>query len=196
MTNRDIVGGVSPLKARASKGKAGKVGIKATNVKAQRKSGFTESGKNVYNPTGAHNLESLTGNTRVGSSLVDSLKLKDPGTGTGTGSAISGKKDFGKVGEFGETEFKTETTSKTVKTDKDGNVVKIEDQACSKEYIAIHGDADCIAYNKYRDANPVNRSDRASKTVDTKEGFYRTRKDKNAEWGKWLPTKGTKYEKK
>ena len=108
MINKNIVGGVSPLKARASKGKAGKVGIKATNVKAQRKSGFTESGKNVYNPTGAHNLESLTGNTRVGSSLVDSLKLKDPGTGTG--SAISGKKDFGKVGKFGETgsDFKSD----------------------------------------------------------------------------------------
>ena len=192
MIKSNIVGGVSPLKARASKSKAGKVGIRATNVKAQRKSGFTESGENVYNPKGVHNLESNTGNMRLTSSLADTLKSKDPGTK----AAISGKKDIGKVGEFGETEFKTETTSKTVKTDKDGNVVKIEDQACSKEYIAIHGDADCIAYNKYRDANPVNRSDRASKTVDTKEGFYRTRKDKNAEWGKWLPTKGTKYEKK
>ena len=194
-----IIGGVSPLKARKGKKVAGKVGKKATNVKAQRESGFTESGENKYNPTGEHNLESNTGNMRLTSSLADTLKYKDPGTK----DAIDGKRDFGKTDDFEktdtlnpETEFKTETETKTVKTDKHGEVVKDEDNACSEVYIAKHGDAKCIEYNAYREANPVDRSKRKSKTVDFKTGYYRTRKDKNAKWSDWMPTKGTKYENK
>jgi len=104
MINKNIVGGVSPLKVRTSKLKAGKVGKKAT--KYNPGSGFSVSDTIDTGKGYKANLESLTQNTRLTSSLADTLKSKDPGTK----SAISGKKDFGKVGKFGETgsDFKSD----------------------------------------------------------------------------------------
>jgi len=192
MNNKDVIGGVTPFKKRSQKFKAGDVGKKATSKNVKLKSGFQRSG---MESSGGRNYESLTAGMRVTSSLADSLKFKQPKQPT-----YGGGGDFEKTGVEDildpQTEFKTETETKTVKTDKDGNVVTEMGDACSKAYIAKHGDADCIAYKKHRKDNPVDRSKRSSKTVETKKGYYRTRKDKNAEWGPWLPTKGTKYEKK
>lgn len=194
MNIRNTIGGVSPLKARKSAGKAGKVGKKATNTRAQDKSGFSRSDTIDTGKGYKANLESLTAGMRVTSSLADSLTTKAPQQPKGNFGSSKTFEDIDNLNP--ETEFKTETETKTVKTDKHGDVVTEMGDACSKAYIAKHGDADCIAYEKYRKDNPVDRSKRSSKTVETKTGYYRTRKDKNAEWGPWLPTKGTKYEKK
>ena len=96
MINKNIIGSVSPLKARKSKGKAGKVGMKATATRAQDKSGFSRSGVVPSGKGYMSNLESLTAGTRLTSSLADALGR------SGTGKAITGKNDFGKIDEFGE----------------------------------------------------------------------------------------------
>ena len=76
-------------------------------------------------------------------------------------------------------EYKQEdgvTTTKTVKTDKDGNVVKPEDRVCNPAYPAAHGgkggpgSPECLAYEKHREDNPVDRSERKSGTVTTTTG--------------------------
>ena len=194
MKDKDIIGGVTPLKKRSQKFKAGDVGKKATSKNVKLKSGFQRSG---MESSGGRNYESLTAGMRTTSSLADTLKFQQPkqptfSGGDGDSFTSTGVDDI----LHPETQFRTETETKTVKTDKDGNVVTEMGDACSEAYIAKHGDADCIAYRKFRKDNPVDRSTRSSKTVETKKGYYRTRKDKNAEWGPWLPTKGTKYEKK
>ena len=94
MINKNIIGSVSPLKARKSKGKAGKVGMKATATRAQDKSGFSRSGVVPSGKGYMSNLESLTAGTRLTSSLADALGR------SGTGKAITGKNDFGKTDEF------------------------------------------------------------------------------------------------
>jgi len=170
--NKDIIGGVSPLKARKSKFKAGDVGKKATNTKAQDKSGFQRSGKESAGEgrsTKGRNYESFTGNTRLTDSM--SIGTKDPSLI----SATRGKDNFGETKEFTGTEFKQDPSTKEVKivsTDKEGKVVDEMGDACSKAYIAKHGDADCIAYKKYRKDNPVDRSKRKKVKVeyDTKNG--------------------------
>jgi|21_taG_2_1085346.scaffolds.fasta_scaffold21856_3 hypothetical protein len=199
--NQDITGGVTPLKARKSAGKAGKVGKKATATRAQDKSGFSRSDTIDTGKGYKANLESLTAGMRTQGSLAAALGAKGPG---GQPTKRDGKKDdFGGSSTFEETdnlgpetEFKTETETKTVKTDQHGEVVTEMDDACSAAYIAKHGDAKCKEYKEFRKNNPVDRSKRSSKKVDFKTGYYRTRKDKNSEWSDWMPTKGTKYEKK
>ena len=169
---KSTIGGVSPLKARKSAGKAGKVGKKATATRAQDKSGFSRSDTVDTGKGYKANLESLTAGTRLTNSLVSSLG--GTGSGPSLNSAITGKDDFGKTDVFKGSEFKQDPSTKTkiVSTDKDGNPVEKKDQACSKEYIAIHGNADCVAYKKYRDENPVARYARKKVKVeyDTKNG--------------------------
>jgi hypothetical protein len=88
--NKDIIGGVTPLKKRTQKFKAGDVGKKATRKNVELKTGFQRSGKEHL---GGRNYESLTGNTRVTSSLADTLKI-DP-------SSILGKNPgFGKIDDI------------------------------------------------------------------------------------------------
>lgn len=92
-----IIGGVSPLKARKSRFKAGDVGKKATNVKAQDKSGFSRSGhesKGEGRSTKGRNYESNTGNTRLTNSM--SIGTKDPSLIPAT----TGKDNFGDTKEF------------------------------------------------------------------------------------------------
>jgi len=194
MKDKDIIGGVTPLKKRSQKFKAGDVGKKATSKNVKLKSGFQRSG---MESSGGRNYESLTAGMRTTSSLADTLKFQQPkqptsGGGGGDSFTSTGVDDI----LHPETEFKTETETKTVKTDKDGNVVTEMGDACSEAYIAKYGDAKCREYKEFRAKNPVDRSKRSSKTFETKKGYYRTRKDKNSEWSDWMPTKGTKYEKK
>jgi hypothetical protein len=84
--NKDIIGGVTPLKKRTQKFKAGDVGKKATRKNVKLKTGFQRSGKEHL---GGRNYESLTGNTRVTSSLADTLK-----------TIPNIVKDFGKIDDI------------------------------------------------------------------------------------------------
>jgi hypothetical protein len=187
--HRDIIGGVSPLKARASKSKAGKVGIKATNVKAQRKSGFTESGENVYNPKGVHNLESNTGNMRLTSSLADTLKSKDPGTK----AAITGKTDFGKTGDFEKTDdLNPEREERTITEESEGKSGNEFADNChdadgnrleGKVYYSEIKGMDILC--KWGGSGGSGSFDYDGKNKQTSKDQYRTRKDKNAKWGPW-----------
>ena len=96
MDSESILGGVTPLKARKSAGKAGKVGKKATATRAQDKSGFSRSDTVDTGKGYKANLESLTAGTRVTSSLADALGAKGPG-GQPT---KKGGGDFGKTDDF------------------------------------------------------------------------------------------------
>ena len=66
-----LIGGVSPLKRRTSRTKAGTVGAskKGTHTKAQDKSGYSRSGAEGVN------THSFTPNTRVTSSLVEAIDI-------------------------------------------------------------------------------------------------------------------------
>jgi len=98
MDSESILGGVTPLKARKSAGKAGKVGKKATATRAQDKSGFSRSDTIDTGKGYKANLESLTAGTRVTSSLADALGAKGPG---GQPTKKGDKKDdFGKTDDF------------------------------------------------------------------------------------------------
>jgi len=107
MDSESILGGVTPLKARKSAGKAGKVGKKATATRAQDKSGFSRSDTIDTGKGYKANLESLTAGTRVTSSLADALGAKGPG---GQPTKKGDKKDdFGKTDDFDDiftTEYK------------------------------------------------------------------------------------------
>jgi len=78
MNINNTTGGVSPLKRRTSKTRAGDVGIKATGTRAQKKGGFSRSGAEGVN---THSLvsDSLVGS---GTRVRDSVKIafKEPGT--------------------------------------------------------------------------------------------------------------------
>lgn len=169
--NKEITGGVTPLKARKSKGKAGKVGKKATATRAQDKSGFSRSGTVDTGKGYKANLESLTAGTRLTSSLTNSLK----GSGnTSLSNALKGKNDFGKTDKFESTGIEEKQdpdmiTTKTVGTDASGKVVKEEDKACSEAYIAKYGNAKCKEYKAFRKENPVDRSTRTKKQIETRK---------------------------
>ena len=65
----ELIGGVSPLKRRTSRTKAGSIASskKGTHTKAQDRSGFSRSGAEGVNMAG------FTPNTRVTSSMVDNM---------------------------------------------------------------------------------------------------------------------------
>lgn len=88
MKDKNILGGVTPLKARKAKFKAGDVGKKATSKNVKLKSGFQRSG---MESKGGRNYESLTQGMRVTSSLADSLKFNQPKQPTTGGSSTFGK---------------------------------------------------------------------------------------------------------
>ena len=71
MRNKPI-GGVTPLKRRTSRTRAGTVGQKATATRTQDKSGYSRSGAEGVN------TPSFTTNTRFKSSLVDELDIEQP----------------------------------------------------------------------------------------------------------------------
>lgn len=109
MKTDDIEGGVSPLKARKSKFKAGDVGKRATRKNVKLKTGFQRSGKEAQ---GGRNYESLTQGSRLSDSLAQSLQFKQPPQPTSSGTFTStGVEDILGEGE----EFKTETEDKVVK---------------------------------------------------------------------------------
>jgi len=116
MDSESISGGVTPLKARKSAGKAGKVGKKATATRAQDKSGFSRSDTVDTGKGYKANLESLTAGTRVTSSLADALGAKGPG---GQPTKKGDKKDdFGKTDDFDDiftTEYKQDPDTKIEK---------------------------------------------------------------------------------
>ena len=126
MIDKNIIGGVTPLKVRTSKTKAGTVGKQAT--KYNPGSGFSISGMVDTGKGYKANLESLTAGTRLTSSLADSIKSQSRKT----------KKpdDFGKVPEIDiddilgeETQYKEE--------DAEGKEVKVyppEEQVCHIKY--------------------------------------------------------------
>ena len=74
MIDKNIIGGVTPLKVRTSKTKAGTVGKQAT--KYNPGSGFSISGMVDTGKGYKANLESLTAGTRLTSSLADSIKYQ------------------------------------------------------------------------------------------------------------------------
>jgi hypothetical protein len=74
MIEKDIIGGVTPLKVRTSKTKAGTVGKQAT--KYNPGSGFSISDTVDTGKGYRANLESLTQGTRLTSSLADTLKTQ------------------------------------------------------------------------------------------------------------------------
>mgnify|MGYP003148125092 CR=1 FL=1 len=75
-----LIGGVTPLKRRTSRSKAGTVGKKATATRAQDRSGYSRSGAEGVN------TPSFTPNTRVTSSLVETLKETPKAAATGKSS--------------------------------------------------------------------------------------------------------------
>ena len=108
IVDKDIIGGVSPLKARKSAGKAGDVGKKATATRAQDKSGFSRSDTVDTGKGYKANLESLTAGMRTQGSLAAALGAKGPG---GQPTKRGDKKDdFGGSSTFEETDdvFTTE----------------------------------------------------------------------------------------
>ena len=94
--NQDITGGVTPLKARKSAGKAGDVGKVAT--KQNPGSGLSVSDTIDTGKGYKSNLESLTAGMRTQGSLAAALGAKGPG---GQPTKRSDKKDdFGKTDDF------------------------------------------------------------------------------------------------
>ena len=126
MNIKSIIGGVSPLKARKSAGKAGKVGKKATATRAQDKSGFSRSDTIDTGKGYKSNLESLTAGTRLTDSLVRGLA--GTGSGPSLGSAITGKDDFGKTDVFKGSEFKQDPDKITSKRKSGGSFDKVWDE--------------------------------------------------------------------
>tara|TARA_R100000664_G_C2703080_1_gene102677 strand:+ start:259 stop:798 length:540 start_codon:yes stop_codon:yes gene_type:complete len=102
--NDNIEGGVSPLKARRFKFKAGDVGKRATRKNVKLKTGFQRSGRESQ---GGRNYESLTQGSRLSDSLAQSLSFKQPGQPTDFGD--TGVEDILGKGK----EYKTEETGKT-----------------------------------------------------------------------------------
>ena len=198
MIVKNITGGVTPLKARKSKGKAGKVGKKATATRAQDKSGFSRSDTVDTGKGYKANLESLTAGTSVTSSLADALGAKGPG-GKVPGRGGSGTDDFGKIDEFGDVQFQTTPDTKSsgnafadncYNTDgskRHGHSFMYTNPQSGKTYeVACEWDAD------YDDSGG-SHFDYQDQIVKG-EHQYRERPP-GGEWGPWLPTKGTKYEK-
>jgi len=102
----NIEGGVSPLKARRFKFKAGNVGKRATRKNVKLKTGFQRSGREAQ---GGRNYESLTQGSRLSDSLAQSLSFKQPGQPTDFGD--TSVEDILGEGE----EFKTEEEGKVIK---------------------------------------------------------------------------------
>lgn len=94
--NQNIKGGVTPLKARKSAGKAGKVGKKAT--KYNPGSGLSVSDTIDTGKGYKANLESLTDSMRTQESLAAALGAKGPG------GQPTKKDDFGGSSTFEETD--------------------------------------------------------------------------------------------
>ena len=88
MKDKDIIGGVTPLKKRSQKFKAGDVGKKATRKNVKLKTGFQRSG---MESEGGRNYESLTQGTRLTSSLADTLKFNQPAQPKYGGSSTFGE---------------------------------------------------------------------------------------------------------
>lgn len=85
---KNIIGGVTPLKKRSQKFKAGDVGKKATRKNVKLKTGFQRSG---MESSGGRNYESLTQGTRLTSSLADTLKFNQPAQPKYGGSSTFGE---------------------------------------------------------------------------------------------------------
>ena len=192
-----IIGGVSPLKARKGKKVAGKVGIKATNVRAQDRSGFSRSGKVPSGKGYMSNLESLTAGTRLTSSLADTLKYKDPGTK----DAIKGKKDFGKTGDFEKTD--------DLSPEREERTITEEGKTGNRFYDACHNaDGSRKAVGSVGTTTWTEIDKETGKEVTKSKSFeckwggsssgrhnytnkqtskdqFRTREDKNSDWGPW-----------
>jgi hypothetical protein len=174
MKNKDIIGGVTPLKKRSQKFKAGDVGKKATSKNVKLKTGFQRSG---MESKGGRNYESLTQGTRLTSSLADTLKFNQPAQ-----PKYGGSSTFGEVPEvtvddiLGEiTQYKEEDAS-----GKEKKVYPPEEQVCHPKYFEKYGKGgpgskECKEYKEYREKNP-------KETQHKSEGgkkYERTCKTKN-----------------
>lgn len=172
MENTDIIGGVSPLKQR-QKTRGGQYAGKATTT-AKRRGGYAKStgargkgGRNV----GGYNVRTrftpraawVPPSDQSGPSIIP----EKPYSYTPEGKLVVENPTKG-------TEYKQDAdvvTTKMVGTDKDGNVVTPEGDACSDVYIKKHGTAKCEEYKEFRKKNPVDRSKRKKvQEKTTKDG--------------------------
>tara|TARA_Y100001973_G_C5130342_1_gene297392 strand:+ start:338 stop:955 length:618 start_codon:yes stop_codon:yes gene_type:complete len=159
-------GGTSPFKRRTSRTKAGNVGKKATATKAQDKSGYSRSGKEGVN------TPSFTPNTRVTSSLVESIDKPQPSkTGkdsksgkTQIGTDASGAPIYNYYGNVFHGDVHQEqninvNNASGGTTKKKRKVYPTEDQVCHPDYLVKHGKGgpgspECEKYKEYRKNNP------------------------------------------
>jgi hypothetical protein len=131
------------------------------------------------------NLESLTAGTRLTSSLADTLKYKDPGTK----DAIKGKKDFGKTGDFEKTDdLSPEREERTITEEgKTGN--EFYDNCHDVNGNRLEGK---VYYSKIKGMDilckwggPGGSGSFDYENEQTSKDQFRTREDKNSEWGPW-----------
>jgi hypothetical protein len=190
MINKDIIGGVTPLKKRSQKFKAGDVGKKATRKNVKLKTGFQRSG---MESEGGRNYESLTGGMRVTSSLADSLKFKEPGKKTSTSG-------FDDTSTFEDTDIESGKERRTIEdkvvTEPEKKYEK-KDQVCSQEYydhsiatgrkpVGGPGSPECKEYNDFRAKNPKKRGTKKRTIKGYDECREWTMKDGKKVWTEWV----------
>jgi|14_taG_2_1085336.scaffolds.fasta_scaffold56278_2 hypothetical protein len=197
--NEEIIGGVSPLKKRRTGGVSGKKttrGGTEAGAATSRKGNWL-GGRGGY--AKSRGIEGGGGQNVGGYNLHTRFVPRKSATAAQIGSGKSKPYSYDKDGELvvnpdflTGSEYKKDddiVTTKMVRTDKDGKVVKPEDNACSDEYIAKHGDAECIEYKKYRKENPVDRSKRTQVEVEIREDGQKWQQDYKIVDGKKIITK-------
>lgn len=180
MRTNELIGGVSPLKIRTSRTKAGTVASskKGTHTKAQDRSGFSRSGKEGVNTAG------FTPNTRVTASMVESMpspsakgkESKGDKTIIGTDAGgnpvynyygdVDNSKEINIKDSFNQTaNVNQENVAGSGTNKKKTKIYKTEDQVCHPDYLVKHGKGgpgspECEKYKKYRKNNPKPKGDK------------------------------------
>lgn len=179
MRTNELIGGVSPLKRKTSRKRAGTVASskKGTHTKRQDRSGYSRSGKEGVNVAG------FTPNTRVTSSMVESMPSpsqkgkSNKGDKTIIGTDAGGNPVYNYYGDVDNSkEINIEDSfNQNVNVDQENvagsgtnkkktKVYKTEDQVCHPDYLAKHGKGgpgspECDAYKRYRKNNPKPKAD-------------------------------------